>query len=118
MDGALSVGLSRTYGIGVSGADGGAMPGMLLHKDDRLFHGLHGEGMDLVLRHEARADLVADEVGEPLPLTLQLSGAKTSLAVMTELFDPSAEVGCYTVSLGIETGAIRLSETCKSVNRL
>jgi hypothetical protein len=23
--------------------------------------------MDLVLRHEARADLVADEVGEPLP---------------------------------------------------
>ena len=43
MDGALSVGLSRTRGIRVSGADGGAMPGMLLHKDDRLFHGLQGK---------------------------------------------------------------------------
>ena len=43
MDGALSVGLSRTRGIRVSGAGGGAMPGMLLHKDDRLFHGLQGK---------------------------------------------------------------------------
>jgi hypothetical protein len=41
---------------------------MLLHKGNR-FHGLHGEGVDLDLRQEARADQVADEVGEPLLLT-------------------------------------------------
>jgi hypothetical protein len=29
--------------------------------------------VDLVLRHEARADQVADEVGEPLPLTLAIT---------------------------------------------
>ena len=28
-------------------ADGGAMPGMLLHKGDRFLHGLHEEGVDL-----------------------------------------------------------------------
>ena len=69
MDGALSVGLSRTCWIGVPRADGGAMSGMLLHKGDRFFQGLHGEGVDLDLRQEARADQVADEVGEPLILT-------------------------------------------------
>lgn len=58
--------------ISVPGADAGAVPGMLLHKGDRVFHGLHGEGVDLDLRHEAKADQGADEIGEPLHLTLQI----------------------------------------------
>jgi len=36
--------------------------------------------VDLVLRHEARADQVADEVGEPLPLTPQIRSGQGVLS--------------------------------------